>query len=194
MTDPLDAIGWPLRTDRLLVRRAVAEDAEATWVFRRIPEVTRWMTAAPDTFEAYRERFVDADRLAKTLLVERDGVVVGDLMVHVRDAWAQAEVAEQAKDVEAEIGWCVHPEHGRQGIATEGARELLRLCFADLGLRRVTANCFVDNVASWRVMERLGMRREMHTTRDSLLRSGEWADSYMYAILAEEWRADRREA
>jgi len=115
--------------------------------------------------------------------------VVGDLMVHVRDAWAQAEVAEQAKGVEAEIGWCVHPEHGRQGIATEGARELLRLCFVDLGLRRVTANCFVDNVASWRVMEKLGMRREMHTTKDSLLRSGEWADSYMYAILAEEWRS-----
>jgi hypothetical protein len=38
-------------------------------------------------------------------------------------------------------------------------------------------------------MEKLGMRREMHTTRDALLRTGEWADGLMYAILAEEWRA-----
>jgi RimJ/RimL family protein N-acetyltransferase len=187
MTDRLDEIAWPVRTDRLLVRRAAAEDVEATWVFRRIPEVTAWMTAAPDTLEAYRERFVDPDRLTKTLVVERDGIVVGDLMLHVRDAWAQAEVAEQAKDAEAEIGWCVHPDHGRQGIATEGARALMRLCFEDLGVHRVTATCFVDNAASWRVMEKLDMRREMHTTRDALLRSGEWADTYMYAILAEEW-------
>ena len=34
------------------------------------------------------------------------------------------------------------------------------VCFVDLGLRRVTANCFADNEASWRLMERLGMRRE----------------------------------
>ena len=56
-------------------------------------------------------------------------------------------------------------------------------------MHRVTATCFVDNVASWRVMEKLDMRREMHTTRDALLRTGEWADTYMYAILAEEWAA-----
>ena len=188
MTDRLDEIDWPVATRRLVLRRATEEDAETTWPFRRIPEVTRWMTAGPTTFEAYRERFLDSERLPRTLIIERDGLVVGDLMLRVQDAWAQAEVADQAKDREAEIGWCVHPDHGRQGIATEGARELLRLCFEDLGLRRVSANCFVDNVASWRVMEKLGMRREMHTRKDALLRTGEWADGLMYAILAEEWR------
>ena len=187
MTDRLDEIDWPVRTRRLLIRRATPEDAVTTWEFRRVPGVTQWMTADPRTFEAYRERFVDPDRLPKTLVVERDGEVVGDLMLRVRDAWAQAEVADQAKLVEAEIGWCVSPAHGRQGIATEGAAALLRLSFDVLGLHRVSANCFAGNVASWRVMEKLGMRREMHTTKDALLRTGEWADGLMYAILAEEW-------
>ena len=40
-------------------------------------------------------------------------------------------------------------------------------------------------------MERVGMRREMHTRSDSLHRSGTWLDGYGYAILAEEWRSDR---
>jgi len=186
--DRLDEISWPVRTERLLLRRATTDDAGTTWPFRRIPEVTRWMTAGPTTFEAYRERFLDPDRLSKTLVIERDGEVVGDLMLQVRDAWAQAEVADRAKDVEAEIGWCVSPEHSRQGIATEGAAELLRLCFEVLRLHRVSASCFVDNVASWHLMEKLGMRREMHTKKDALLRTGEWADGLMYAILAEEWR------
>jgi RimJ/RimL family protein N-acetyltransferase len=36
-------------------------------------------------------------------------------------------------------------------------------------------------------MERLGMRREVHTVRDALHRSGRWLDSAGYALLADEW-------
>jgi RimJ/RimL family protein N-acetyltransferase len=53
----------------------------------------------------------------------------------------------------------------------------------------VTANCFLDNDASWRLMERVGMRREVHAVRDSLHRSGRWLDTVNYALLAEEWWA-----
>ena len=64
------------------------------------------------------------------------------------------------------------------------------MCFEDLGLRRVTAECFADNVASRRLMERVGMRQELHAVRDSLRRSGEWVDGMGYALLADEWRGD----
>jgi RimJ/RimL family protein N-acetyltransferase len=64
----------------------------------------------------------------------------------------------------------------------------MRICFEDLGLRRVTANTFADNEPSWRLMERVGMRRELHTVRESLHRSGEWLDGLGYALLADEWR------
>jgi RimJ/RimL family protein N-acetyltransferase len=108
-------------------------------------------------------------------------------MLRVEDAWAQAEVADQARGVQAELGWVLHPDHAGNGYATEAVRGLIRLCFEDLGLRRVTANCFADNVASWRIMERLGMRRETYTVRESLHRTGDWLDGMGYALLAEEW-------
>ena len=66
---------------------------------------------------------------------------------------------------------------------------LISFCFNDLDVRRVVANCFVDNVASWRLMERVGMRREGHAVAESLHRSGRWLDTVAYAALADEWVA-----
>ncbi len=189
MSTELAALTWPRHTARLTLRPASSRDADATWRFRRRDGVTRWLTSAPATQDAHRTWFQAPDTLARTLLIERDGAVIGDLMVKVEDAWAQAEILERAHSVQAELGWVLDPEHAGHGYATEAVRELLRLCFDDLGLRRVTAVCFAANDASWRLMERVGMRRELHTVRDSLHRSGEWLDGLGYALLADEWRA-----
>ena len=121
------------------------------------------------------------------MIIERDGTVVGDLLIRLQDAWAQQEVEAQAHLVEAEIGYVIDPEHAGQGYATEAARAALRICFEHLGVRRVTAGCFVDNEQSWRIMEKLGMRREQHSVRDGLHRTRGWLDGYQYAILADEW-------
>ena len=194
MTSRLDGISWPVRTERLSLRQATKDDAEPTWNYRRLEVVSQWLTRASPTLEDYREQFVDPERLAKTLVIELDGEVIGDLMVAFEDAWAQAEVAKQAEGVQAELGYVLHPDHAGAGYASEAVRELLRLCFEDLGLRRVTANCFADNESSWRLMERVGMRRELHTVKESLHRSGEWLDGLGYALLADEWRSSRASA
>lgn len=191
MPQDLSSVGWPLRTERLTIRPATPQDAGATYEIRRQPSVSDWLTFVPTDLASYTERFVDDDRLAKTLVVERDGVLVGDLMLAIDDAWAQAEVADRAKGVQAELGWVVAPEHAGQGYAAEGVAELVRVCFEVLRLRRVYAQCFADNVPSWRLMEKLGMRREEHAVRESLHRSGRWLDGLRYALLAEEWRATR---
>jgi len=49
------------------------------------------------------------------------------------------------------------------------------------------ANAFADNTASFRLMERVGMRREAHAVGESLHRSGEWLDTVGYAVSADEW-------
>jgi RimJ/RimL family protein N-acetyltransferase len=123
-------------------------------------------------------------------VVELDGRVIGDLMLDVQDAWAQAEVTDRARGTQAELGWVLHPDNTGHGYATEAVRALLGIAFDGLGLRRVTASCFAANDSSWRLMERVGMRREAHNVRESLHRSGEWLDGMLYALLAEEHRAD----
>ena len=117
--NPLDAISWPVRTDRLTLRPATRDDLEATWRFRRLDDVSRWLTRAPATLEEYRTSFEDAASLAKTLIIELDGQVIGDLMLQIEDAWAQAEVADQGHGVHADLGWVLHPDHAGHGYATE---------------------------------------------------------------------------
>lgn len=188
----LDDVAWPLPTERLLIRRATPSDAEAVWGYRRLEPVSRYMTALPGDVEEFRVTFGSAERLATTLVVEREGTVIGDLKIDIQDAWAQSEVAERAKGTQAELGWVLDPAHHGHGYATEAVRELLRLCFETLGVRRVEAFCFAVNERSWRLMERLGMRREIHAVAESLHRSGAWMDGLGYAMLASEWSATPR--
>ncbi|TDE99082.1 N-acetyltransferase [Occultella glacieicola] len=189
MGSTFDRLTWPVRTDRLSIRPATATDAPSAWAYRRLGDVARWMTTQHADKEAFTASFVDPGRLARTLMIERDGQVIGDLMLAPEDAWAQTEVAAGAKETQAELGWSMDPAHQGHGYATEAVTALIRICFDGLGLRRVTALCFADNTPSWRLMERVGMRRESHSVRDSLHRTGGWMDGYGYALLAEEWHA-----
>ncbi|NGN93384.1 GNAT family N-acetyltransferase [Nocardioides sp. KC13] len=185
--DPLVKAEWPLHTERLVIRRMDLDDIEPTWAFRSLPEVSEWVTSAFADIDAYRRIFERPDVLEPALVIERDGVIVGDLMLRITDPWAQTEVREQASGTQAELGWTIAPDHQGNGYATEAVRAVLDVCFGPLGLRRVVAECFADNVASWKLMERLGMRRESHTVKDSLHRTRGWLDGLSYAILAEEW-------
>ena len=180
-----------LHTERLTLRPASAEDAEATWKYRQLESVNEWLIGCPANLDAYRQLFSEPDRLATTVVValghSAAAPVIGDLMLRREDDSAQLDVAEQAHETRAELGWILDPAHTSRGYATEAVRELLRHCFQDLGVRRITANCFLDNEASLSLMERVGMRRELHAIRESLHRSGQWLDTVGYAILDEEW-------
>lgn len=188
MGHPFDTLDWPVRTERLLLRRATPGDLDATWAFWRLPEVYEWLGAATPTYEAYRERYLREKRLEGLLVVElRDGPVIGDLGLRIEDGWAQEEVTGQAKGVQGELAWVFDPAFGGKGYATEAVRALVDLCFGRLRLRRLHADCFAANEPSWRLMERIGMRREQHTVRESLHRTKGWLDGLSYALLAEEW-------
>jgi RimJ/RimL family protein N-acetyltransferase len=185
-----------LPTERLTLRPATAGDAEATWRYRRLESVNEWLSGCPAELDGYREMFTAPARIATTVVValghDTAAPVIGDLMLRREDAWAQREVADRARDAQAELGWALDPGHTGRGYATEAVRELLRHCFEDLGVHRVVANCFVANETSWRLMERVGMRREQHAVSESLHRSGRWLDTVGYAMLDAEWSAGGR--
>lgn len=180
-------VQWPVRTERLTIRPAVRSDIEALWRFYRIPAVSQWTSWDASDRDSYQAMFEELSRLAKTLVVELDGHVIGDVRLTVEDAWAQAEVADQAKGTQAVLGWCFNPAHSGNGYATEAVRAVIGIGFQHLGLRRLTAHCLAPNVRSWRLMERVGMRRESYTVRDGLHRSGEWVDGATYGLLYDEW-------
>ena len=190
MTTP--DVTWPRPAGPLVLRPPAREDLEQVLVWRNRPEVTRWLLRTTVDPEAFTRAWLDSveDPHQHTVVALLDGVVVGTGSLEVRDGIGQFD-GDAWRRSEGELGYLIDPDHAGRGFATAIAGAILELAFTELGLHRVTAGCFADNVASWRVMEKLGMRREQHGIRDSWHAELGWIDGYTYGILAEEWPAAR---
>ena len=172
------------RTPRLVIRSMGAEHARTLAAYRSEPEVARYQSwDAPFTLaqaRAFVAGMAGLDPVSPgrwvQLAIEADGTHVGDVAVRVDEDGRQARVGITLAGDAQGHGW-----------GTEALGAVLDRLFA-AGLHRVVADCDVRNEASWRLLERVGMRREAHRRRASFWK-GEWVDEYEYAVLAEEWRA-----
>lgn len=169
-----------------------AELAEQFLTWRHQAEVNRWFLQQrvdPEELVADWASYDGSDH--HRVVAVLDGAVVGQAIVAVVDGMGQSGHEEQFVEREGRLAYFVRPDQAGRGLATTMARDALENAFGRLALRRVQAGCFADNTASWRVMEKLGMRREQHGVRDSFHAELGWVDGYTYAILAEEWARDR---
>ena len=171
----------PLETPRLRVRPLEAADWAAVHAYASDPDVMTYIPEGPMTEEQARafvaENAGDEAR-AVAVVLRSSGELIGHMPFR---PWFAPRTFE--------IGWVLDRRHHGRGYATEAARALLRYGFEEMGLHRMIATCQPENVPSWRVMEKLGMRREAHF-RKCLYRGGAvWWDEYFYALLEEEWRA-----
>ena len=177
-----------MRVGSILLREATAADIDTLYSFRTLPEVNRWMlrtSVDPDTFR--REWLAVPDSETEfSCVAEADGELVAIGFLDIEDGMGQPGMPT---GTEAGIGYLVRPEASGRGVASAVARGLVSAAFDHLGIRRVTAGCYADNVASARVLEKGGMRREQHGVQDSWHAELGWVDGYTYAILAEEWAA-----
>lgn len=179
----------PLRTQRLVLRPFVDADAAALATYRNDPEVARYQSW---------ERCSLAE--AKAIITEYKHKPFG-----TPGEWIQAAIALRATDQlvgdvamklqhrdprQAIVGFTIARDQQRRGYAREILSGVFSYYFRELGLHRISADCDPRNVASWGLMESLGMRREAHHHRN-LWFKGEWADEYIYAILREEWISER---
>ncbi len=82
----------------------------------------------------------------------------------------------------AEVWYKIHPDHWKQGYATEALKSILQFGFDNLKLHRIEAGCAVENIASINVLEKAGMIKE-GSKRKVLPIRGNWIDNYFYAIL-----------
>lgn len=180
---------WPRQAGPLTLRPPTSEDLDQVLTWRNSPEVTRWLLRTVVDPQEFKRNWLEEedDDVAVVALV--DDQVVGSGSLGISDAMGQMHAGESLwSRAQGGLGYTIDPAHAGRGYATHLARALLSIAFDDLGLHRVTAGCFADNLPSWRVMERLGMRREQHGIKDSWHAEHGWLDGYTYAILREEWR------
>lgn len=166
-----------------------ADLAEQVMAWRNHPDVRRWfLTTTLEDLEGLREWYASYDESSRHVVVAvLDGQAVGTAGIRVANGMGQTGHETEWEGREGWLSYAVDPAHAGRGIGTALARDALDHAFGRLGLRRVQAGCFADNAASWKVMAKLGMRREQHGVQDSFHAELGWVDGYTYAILAEEW-------
>jgi RimJ/RimL family protein N-acetyltransferase len=177
---------YPLETDRLRLRPFTEDDFEALHAYQSSPDVTRflyWEARGPQEVRAALEKKIasrairsEGDVLALAVELKDTSQMVGDFILQL--------TSEQHRT--AELGYVIHPDRQGHGYATEAGRVLLRIAFEHLNLHRVVAGLDARNVASARVLEKLGMRQEAHFVENEFVK-GEWQSAIEYAILAREW-------
>lgn len=175
-----------LETKRLTIRNFRPQDAAAMVARMTHPEVARFMTwdsAIWEDEEKVQAWIAKQRGFGLAVLdaflefaVEKDGVNIGDVAVK-----------RFSRDPSlAEVGWSLHPDFQGQGYATEAASALMDWAFYNLDVRRITSLCDAKNVRSYKLMARLGMRREALHLKSSLIQ-GAWVDDLICAVLKEEW-------
>lgn len=183
-----DAPPWfPLETERLRLREFRAEDHDDVHAYASDAKVARFMDWGPNTPEITAEFLGRQLKSQETwprpdvslaMELKATGAMIGSIRLWLVDATNRT----------AEMGYSLGRPYWRQGLATEAATAMLDAGFAAMNLHRVVATCNVRNRGSWGVMRKLGMRREGRFLRDRMIK-GAWRDTYLYALLSEEWAA-----
>ncbi len=176
----------PIYTERLILRPYRQEDAEGVYTLYSNPDVVRYLYSEVMVRKGLQESM---DRRLQGTKLEVEGDVL-ELAAELRDGGqfvgAMTFFYRSNIHQRGELGYIILPEYSGRGLATEGARALLAIGFDLLGLHRIEAQCDARNVASSRVMERIGMRREAHMRENEFVK-GEWTDEVLCAMLHEEW-------
>jgi len=94
-----------------------------------------------------------------------------------------------------EIGWRLGPEYWGQGLATEGAREMVRYAFEVVELEELVSKTVPANLRSRRVMEKLGMTRNPADDFDhpKLPEGQELRGHVLYRLRRDSWRASQQD-
>ncbi|GAH68145.1 unnamed protein product [marine sediment metagenome] len=178
-----------ITTGNLILREFIKEDWQAVHEYASDPEVVHYMDWGPNTEKETRD-FIEramasygetprCDCQFAVILQEKDRLI-GACGLHVsnrdhREGW---------------IGYCFNRHYWKKGYATEAARRLLTFGFEKLKLHRIFATCDPQNRGSVSVLEKVGMRRE-GWLREHKWVKGKWRDSFLYAILNDEWKTGR---
>jgi|SRR5271154_4650144 len=178
---------FPLQTKRLILRDLRASDESAIHEYASDPAVARLMVWGPNTPEMTHEFLGRAlaaqgqepqNSMEPAIELKSDSRMIGSVGLRIKDEANRT----------ADMGWVLNRSYWGRGYMTEAAGAMLNLAFRKLNLHRVWATCDPRNHGSFRVMEKIGMRREALFLKDKF-EKGEWRDSYLYAVLEEEWLA-----
>ena len=173
-----------IETDFLIIRRFKVSDYKDLHEYLSEPEIYAYEPGQPISIsEAEKfatERSQGTDFYA--VVLKENNKMIGHLYF------------KQIKPQEMmtwELGYIFNPSYHRKGCASEASRALVEYAFQNYNAHRIMARCDPENPASWKLLEKIGFRREGHFKQVGTFRTDEagnpvWHDAYEYGFLKED--------
>lgn len=171
-----------MKTERLLIRRFKPEDWQDLYEYLSQDEVVKYEPYDVYTEEASKQEAKrrSGDNSFWAVCLKDSGKLIGNVYLAKLDfgTW--------------ELGYVFNSNYQGRGYATEAAQALVNDIIKNHNARRVIAMCNPFNKPSWKLLERLGLRREGHLHQNIYFKKDMdgnpvWADTFEYGILASEW-------
>ena len=176
-----------IKTERLLLRPFCGDDLELIkkiYCNEQVLQYTPFDILSEEQAEKHLERIIREWGMASAnndewaVLLRATGEKVG-----------RAHIEIDRETDTGMIGWFLVPEYWGRGYASEMTPALIAQCFDGFGLHRVNAVCCPKNDASWKILEKCGMRREAYYRQKCrYVKHGavRWEDELEYALLFSE--------
>ena len=170
-----------IKTDRLILRPLDISDLETVHIYASDNENTLYMYWLPNNTKEETTEFLDNVTLEwkkespnyYEFAIILDGLQIGAISIALDDT----------KNV-GELGWIINKKFWERGIATEAAFAIKEFALTSLHLEKITANCDYRNVASYNLMQKIGMTLENDTGTRTYPKNGETVQELTYSLLA----------
>lgn len=177
----------PWETDRLVLRSFQDSDLESFLAYRNDPQVARyqsWNIPYPREKAIHFIQEIQAvdgmsgQWLQIAIELKSTHQMIGDVGFSIR----------LEDNRQAVIGYSLARPYWGHGFAFEAVSRLLAFLLGELDLHRVVAECDVENILSWKLLEKLGFRREAHLV-ENIFFKGAYGSEYHYGMLQREWQS-----
>lgn len=174
-----------LETERLILRKFTCEDWKDLYEYLSQEKVVKYEPYGVFSEEKCKQEAINRAKqdVFWAVCLKENGKLIGNIY------FQQQEPKEL---LTWEIGYVFNPLYYGNGYATESCKRMLVYGFEQLLAHRIVAMCNPENTSSWKLIERLNMRREGHLRKNIYFNFDElgkpiWNDTYEYAILMDEW-------
>lgn len=169
-----------LKTERLLLREITEDDAEGIFACFSNDKVTRYygqetldhIEQAEKFVAFFSENYTEKRGIRWGIERKETQGIIGTIGFN---AWSP-------KHKRAEIGYEIHPEQWRKGYISEAVSEILSYGFESMGLTRIGAVVFINNIASNSLLTKMGFQKE-GILRNYMYQNGEAHDAYIYSMV-----------
>jgi ribosomal-protein-alanine N-acetyltransferase len=184
-----DKIDYDIKTERLFLRPLQDEDVPKMFaILQKYPDITKFMSfEPPQKEEETRGFFYESQKSFPEKSIRwgifLEGKFVGIIALEGIERKMRAWITETA-----EIGYWLSPEFHNQGIMTEAGKAVLGFGFERLKLHKITINHISENIASQKVIEKMGFRY-VGEMKDHFFRSKKWMSDKLYEMNVDEFNA-----